>query len=325
MTATTITQARPDSGQDESRQDGSRSGDARRRLHRFATVVVVAVLVLIKLGALVTSTGSGMAFPDWPLANGSLWPPDMRLDGLFEHSHRITGALVGLLTLLLAVATLRVDPRRWVHRLALGSVLLVVVQGAIGGIGVLRDLPFASSIAHGVLAQLFLCVVTLLAFALSPGWQLRVAAPAPIVRTARRFAIVAVAFVFVQLVLGAAGRHMRLSWLVWWHVGMALAVSFAILFASMYASARFASVPAFRRLGAWVATILALQLLLGFVALMVRRIKHPSNIEHLGSATLVSLHVLVGALLFLSAALLLYRCLRNLEPRDEAPAGGAGA
>lgn len=285
-----------------------------RRLYRFAVAVVLAVLVLIKVGGMVTSTGSGMAFEDWPLANGSLWPPDMDLAGLFEHGHRAVGALIGLLTTILTVWILCVEPRAWLQQMAVGAWVLVVVQGVVGGVGVLKNLPYVTSIAHGVLAQVFLCVVALIAFALSPGWQLRVRAPTGMVTTARRLAWIAAGCVFVQLFLGAAARHMKMSGLVWAHVGMALLVGLAIVLASMYASAKFTVVPAFRRLGNLVATIMVGQLLLGFVTLMVRRVKDPSNIEYLGRSFVVTLHVVAGAALFLSAALLLYRVLRNLEP-----------
>ncbi|PYV17237.1 MAG: cytochrome oxidase assembly protein, partial [Acidobacteria bacterium] len=44
-------------------------------LHRFAVLLAAATLVLIFVGGLVTSTGSGLAVPDWPLSYGKLFPP----------------------------------------------------------------------------------------------------------------------------------------------------------------------------------------------------------------------------------------------------------
>ncbi|MGH7248511.1 MAG: COX15/CtaA family protein, partial [Pseudomonadota bacterium] len=45
-----------------------------RALHRFAVAVAVATFILIFVGGLVTSTGSALSVPDWPLAFGHLIP-----------------------------------------------------------------------------------------------------------------------------------------------------------------------------------------------------------------------------------------------------------
>src|SRR5439155_1336776 len=71
-------------------------------LHRFAVLTAGATFVLLFVGGLVTSTGSGLAVPDWPLSFGMLLPP-MRGGVLFEHGHRLAAALVGGLPAGLAV------------------------------------------------------------------------------------------------------------------------------------------------------------------------------------------------------------------------------
>jgi len=43
-------------------------------LHRFAVVTAAATFVLIFIGGLVTSTGSALAVPDWPLSFGKFFP-----------------------------------------------------------------------------------------------------------------------------------------------------------------------------------------------------------------------------------------------------------
>ena len=60
----------------------------RPGLHRYAVVVACATAVLLFVGGLVTSTGSGLAVPDWPLSYGQVFP---RMTGgvLFEHGHRL--------------------------------------------------------------------------------------------------------------------------------------------------------------------------------------------------------------------------------------------
>ena len=89
-------------------------------VHHFAVLTAGATLVLIFVGALVTSTGSGLAVPDWPLSFGQVFPP---LVGgvLFEHGHRLVAALVGLLTVALMVLLTQWESRLWVRWLARGT------------------------------------------------------------------------------------------------------------------------------------------------------------------------------------------------------------
>jgi len=177
-------------------------------VHRFAVVTAGATLVLIFVGALVTSTGSGLAVPDWPLSFGQVFPP-MVGGVLFEHGHRLVAACVGLLTVTLMVLLSQWEPRAWVRWLARGAVLAVLLQGALGGVTVLFRLPLAVSVTHACLAQVFLCLVMALAVCTAPGWQERPASwveqqqPALCVLAALTAGVV-----YLQLILGALMRHM---------------------------------------------------------------------------------------------------------------------
>jgi len=75
-------------------------------LPRYAWFVAVATLCLIGLGGMVTSKEAGMAVPDWPTSYGYnmfALPFSYWIGGIFfEHSHRLLGAFVGLLTTILA-------------------------------------------------------------------------------------------------------------------------------------------------------------------------------------------------------------------------------
>jgi heme a synthase len=79
--------------------------------HRLAVAALAATAVLIVLGGLVTNTGAALAVPDWPSTFGHnmfLFPWSRMVGGVFyEHSHRLAGALVGLLTVALAAALWR--------------------------------------------------------------------------------------------------------------------------------------------------------------------------------------------------------------------------
>ena len=50
----------------------------------------------------------------------------------FEHAHRMIAEFVGLLTIIVALWTWRVDKRRWMRGLTIGAVLGVIFQGSSG-------------------------------------------------------------------------------------------------------------------------------------------------------------------------------------------------
>jgi cytochrome c oxidase assembly protein subunit 15 len=213
-------------------------------LGRFALVACAAVAPLLFVGGLVTSTGSGMAVPDWPGTFGSsmfLYPlgPRSRPDVYLEHSHRLFGTLIGLTSIVLMVWVLLGDRRGWLRTLAVAAFLLIVVQGLLGAFRVIEDQRVAG-LVHGVLAQIILGMLVAIAVGLSPRWRTSggrcvcgydpralpsndgsvtcpecgrfAPTPEPIelntmVRRARFFATGALHATVIQLILGAAYRH----------------------------------------------------------------------------------------------------------------------
>lgn len=176
-----------------------------RGRHLFAVATAAATLVLIFVGGLVTSTGSGLSVPDWPLSYGMLMPP--MVGGVFyEHSHRMVASLVGFLTLVLAVWTARSESRPGVRRLAWAALAAVVAQGVLGGLTVIYLLPTPVSVAHACLAQTFFCIVIALAYSTS---REGLAAPSDVVDVGgvRGAALTAAVIVYLQLLVGAVMRH----------------------------------------------------------------------------------------------------------------------
>ncbi|HEX2120061.1 MAG TPA: COX15/CtaA family protein, partial [Thermoanaerobaculia bacterium] len=105
-------------------------------LRRFTKLVAASTLFLIFAGAMVTSTGSGLAVPDWPLSYGMLMPP--MVGGIFyEHGHRMIASAVGFLTIIQAVWLQRREPKRFVRLLGWLSLAAVIVQGILGGLTVI--------------------------------------------------------------------------------------------------------------------------------------------------------------------------------------------
>ena len=85
--------------------------------------LAAATLVLIALGALVTSNDAGLSVPDWPTSFGSLYKIPPMVGGVkYEHGHRMFAEFVGLLIIAMAVWTQRVERRAWMK--ALGWIAL---------------------------------------------------------------------------------------------------------------------------------------------------------------------------------------------------------
>jgi cytochrome c oxidase assembly protein subunit 15 len=173
--------------------------------HRLGLATLAATGVLILLGGLVTNTGAALAVPDWPSTFGHnmfLFPWSQMIGGVFyEHSHRLVGALVGLLTLVLAAALWREGGRP--RRLGLVAVAVVLVQGVVGGLRVVLQQD-ALAIFHGSLAQGFFALLAALAMLTAPRGRVAVVQVAP---SLKALTVVAAALVYVQIVFGALLTH----------------------------------------------------------------------------------------------------------------------
>ena len=175
-------------------------------LRRYSKLVCCSTFFLIFAGSLVTSTGSGLAVPDWPLSYGMFFPP--MVGGIFyEHGHRMVAGSVGILTLLMATWLAVREQRRWLRNLGFLALAAVIAQALLGGITVLFLLPAPVSVGHAVLAQTFLLLTIVIAYSLSQERTRREAQPDAAPVTLRRASVVTLAIVFVQLILGAVMRH----------------------------------------------------------------------------------------------------------------------
>ena len=186
-------------------------------LHRYNRFLAAVSLLLIAAGGLVTSTGSGLAVPDWPSTYGYFmysFPLSGMVGGiLYEHGHRLIASTVGLMTIVLAVWLTWVERRRWVRRLGWIVLAAVIAQGLLGGLTVLYFLPAPVSIGHAGLAQIFFMLVVSLAVFTSPGWLSRYGRDAATTRdivsdtALRRLSILTPIVVYVQILVGATMRH----------------------------------------------------------------------------------------------------------------------
>jgi heme A synthase len=127
---------------------------------RLALVTAVATFSLIIVGGVVRVSDSGLGcgpagsgFSGWPFCNGDL-VPGVDLNSIVEYTHRVLAVVVGFMILALFVQAFR----RYRFLLpATGALLvLVAVQGGLGGVTVEENLEEAYVAAHLCLAMLLL-------------------------------------------------------------------------------------------------------------------------------------------------------------------------
>jgi len=179
-------------------------------LHRYAILTSSCTFLLVISGGLVTSTGSGLAVPDWPLSYGMFFPP-MVGGILYEHGHRMIAGTVGIMTMLLSLWVWRSEPRRWVRRLAAAAVLAILIQAGLGGLTVIFLLPTAVSVTHAGLAMGFFSITCALALVTSPSWLGNVDREHPAASTGpvslSRLAATTTLVIYAQILIGAMVRH----------------------------------------------------------------------------------------------------------------------
>jgi len=125
-----------------------------------ATAAVVFVQML--LGSWVTGHGAGLAFPDFPLMDGTLLPALTAPEQAIQLAHRALAVVVLALVLWTSAAVRRATHAPHPRRLAAAAVLLIVVQLVLGAANVWSRLSALFVVPHlAVGAALFAILVWL--------------------------------------------------------------------------------------------------------------------------------------------------------------------
>ena len=292
--------------------------------HRLAVITAGATFLLILAGGLVTNTGAGLAVPDWPTTFGYnmfLYPWSKMVGGIFyEHSHRLIGSAVGLLTLTLTLVLWAVEPRRWIRRLGSAALLAVIIQGVLGGLRVVL-LQDTLAIVHGALAQAFFGLTAALALFTSCEWKEEVR-PLSGEGSGHLFWLAALTTggMYLQLVVGALLTHVgaRLDA----HLLLATLIVILVPNLAVRILARHADRPGLVRPAIVLCGLLVLQFLLGLGSYVHRftSLELPL-VSSLGLALPVS-HRLTGGLMLVTSLVVTLRVRRLLgSPK---PAGYSG-
>jgi cytochrome c oxidase assembly protein subunit 15 len=267
-------------------------------VHGLARVTAAATLVLIVAGSLVTTTGAGLAVPDWPTTFGHsmfTFPWSGMVGGvLVEHGHRLLGSAVGVLTVALALALWRADRRPALAGLGAAAVVLVSVQGVLGGLRVVW-LADVLAVVHACLAHVFFAVLAVVVAVTGARWAAAAKAePGPAPRRLAAGAAGVAALVLGQIALGALTAHGTHPGWVGLHLAGAAVVVLAVGGLASSVARQGGLAPAGRRLH----VLLALQLALGAGAYVARFTGLAVPGGEAAALGLAVAHRAVGALLF---------------------------
>ncbi len=139
----------------------------KRLIQIFAVITAILAYVMVLLGVLVTTTGSGHGCGNsWPFCHGEIIPGVITIAGVIEYSHRVMAGLDGFLVLILTVWTWFMYRRDFQAKLfAFLSLLFVVLQGALGALTVIYEgtwaLNWLLSVHFGLALIAFASVILL--------------------------------------------------------------------------------------------------------------------------------------------------------------------
>ena len=253
------------------------------KFHRCAVLVAIGALILIAIGAYITSEALGRQ----PASRGVL-------DGVV---HKNVAFAVGALALVFAI---------WLSLEQEGSHLgwtavgILALAGLVGWLG--------EPLLHASIAPLAFSAFVVISLVTSSAWsEAPELAKDEAAAGLRLFAIATPPLTLLQIVLGAAYRHKLISLLP--HIGFAMILSLAIL---GLAGALLHRHPEHRRLRAaatWLIAIFLTQLLLGITAFILPLLKLSAAPIIVATAS----HVVVGSLTLAANVVLALQVQRDMR------------
>lgn len=260
------------------------------KFHRYAVLVAISSLILIAIGAYITSQAAGRQPESRGILNAVV--------------HKDVAVAVGIFALGLAVWQLLEEEGSLLVWTAVGFFALEGWVGWLGG-----PLP----LLHASLAPLAFAIFVAIAVVTSTGWN---EAPElvedPAAPALRLCAMATPLLILLQIMLGAAYRHKLIGLLP--HMGGAMVVSIAILVLAMLVLQRHPEHRKLCKAATWLIAILLVQVMLGVAALVMPLLKLNPIAEIAATAT----HVVVGSLTLAANFVLAMEVQRSVRP---APAG----
>jgi cytochrome c oxidase assembly protein subunit 15 len=274
---------------------------------RIALSAWLGALPLVVLGGAVTTLRQGMVIEGWITGlDGEHFLLAYPFEKWFsdaghfsEHTHRLFGALVGLLSIAYVVATHRARAPKARVAWAWIALLAVCAQGAIGGFRVLENSPDLAFL-HGAIAQVVFAVLAVNLVLSAPDWAERRAVATPAADSLRRLSCVAVVAVYAQIVLGAWLRHTGSEVALVAHLAFAVIATGAVV--ALARALRESGDTTLVRQGRRALVLAAVQVGLGLAALIAIFLVSGGFTSEVSAAETITAtaHVLFGALVLQS-------------------------
>lgn len=287
-------------------------------LHRMAILTAVATFLLIVIGGIVTSTESGLAVPDWPTTFGYnmfLYPLSEMVGGiLYEHSHRLMGSIVGLLTVTLFIMLLVKGTPRWLKWLGFSALIAVIVQGVLGGLRV-TELSLTLAIIHACLAQAFfalLCGICL--FTSRNRFEDQSFRKINLIdaKKLRRLSLITTTMIYLQLIFGAILRHTGNRLDAHLLIAIFVTVHIVLLIRRVFSMGEDLEKIG-RTLPLLLIGLLAVQLFLGTGAYLTRLTAVEKIVSALTTDIITTAHVAVGALMLVISFVITLKILQRID------------
>ena len=234
---------------------------------------------------------------------------------LYEHSHRLIGSIVGLLTIALMVSLWAKDARKWMKWLSVIALVAVIAQGVMGGLRV-TNLSRVLAIVHACFAQAFFALTASLALFTSRSW-LKTSVRIETTDTARlrNLNIITLGLIYIQFIFGAVLRHTgtRLDA----HLLFAGLVTIHIFLLLRRILKSYPESPDLVRLILVLSGLLAIQLTLGFGAYLAEFTAFGEGVPPVAGVIITTAHVAIGALMLIVSVVLtlnVFRFTSKSEP-----------
>jgi hypothetical protein len=284
-----------------------------------AFFVAFAAVVLLMSGALVTTTRNGDSIPSWPAT-------ELLPGSIFEFSHRMAAALIGIASLGLAIfASINKSVTKGFKVLVWVTFVAVLIQATLGGLRVLAveaNYFFMRArylaIIHACLGQLIFCCMVSVALFTTEGWN-RPVADRSLPRGFVLLTSQTTLFLLLQLLFGAWFRHSQTG--IEYHMWGAGVVSIMILASGIRGLLHHREDLNLAGPSATILVMLLAQVTMGIVSYFIvsdRRFVYSMDAPPMYIA-LICVHVVVGALLLANAVILTLRAFRGSEMLEAVP------
>jgi len=275
--------------------------------YRFSQLLACATFALLVIGGTVNPTGSSLACPEPTfVCNGQLFPP-MTGGVFYEHGHRLVAQGIGGMQIVLTI--LLIVRRRPLWKLALVLGAMIATQAFLGALTVYYLLPWYISTAHLMLGMAYFAALIYTAFKTRPAPTTdevdRHARRRLELGGARKWILIAIGAVAVQLLIGALVRHHGAAMVClgmptctiagdWWpatavqklhmvHRGFGVAVAVITTIAAVQVFRHAKQWPALRALAIIAPILVIAQIVLGIYTVLTMR-SVPVAVAHFAGA-----------------------------------------